>query len=131
MPAKKLMARLSYRVAMARNCLSLQKKFSIPRGRPDRGYGKRLLIARRQPMGGNLGNVSSTRRSDMAKGLNDSASRAARCDQMLRRSVTEVNDALAQHDATERSIGQVDALGRNLGRQAESIGCKGSGNLHL
>ncbi len=69
--------------------------------------------------------------AEMPQSLNDRAGGAARSDQVLGRGVTQIDDPLAKHDTAGRTIGQVDALGRNLGGQAESVRCAGTSDLHL
>jgi hypothetical protein len=84
------------------------------------------LVAR-----GDANDVGRPHRAEMPQSLNDRAGGAARSDQVLGRGVTQVNDPLAKHDTAGRAIGQVDAHGRNLGGQAESVRCAGTGDLHL
>ncbi len=67
----------------------------------------------------------------MAERLNHSAGRTARSDQVLGRGVTQIDDALSEHDAAGWPIGEIGALGRDLGRQAEGVRRAGAGDLHL
>lgn len=65
----------------------------------------------------------------MPQCLNHGPGRAARSYQVLGRGVTQVDDPLAEHDTPGWTVCQIDALGRNLGRQAEGIRRTGSGDL--
>ena len=67
----------------------------------------------------------------MAKGLNYRPGGTARCDQMFGRGMAKVHDALSQHDAPRRAVGQISALCRDLGRKAEGVCCARSGDLDL
>ena len=42
----------------------------------------------------------------------------------------QIDDPLAEHDAAGRTIGQISALGRNLGGQAERVGRASAGDLY-
>ncbi|PWC35022.1 hypothetical protein TSO221_30585 [Azospirillum sp. TSO22-1] len=67
----------------------------------------------------------------MAERLDDGAGRAARSDQVLGRSVTQVDDALAEDNAAGWSIGEISALGWDLRRQTEDVCRARAGDLHL
>lgn len=65
----------------------------------------------------------------MAERLDDGAGRAARSDQVLWRSMTQFDDALAQDNAAGRPIGEIGALGRELRRQTEEVCRTRAGDL--
>ena len=45
--------------------------------------------------------------------------------------MAQIDHTLSQNDSPRRSVGQIVALSRDLGRQPEQMGCAGTGDLHF
>ena len=67
----------------------------------------------------------------MAKGLHDIACRASWQDQVLGRGMAQIDHTLSHNDPPGWSVGQIVALSRDVGRQAEQVGSTGADDLHL
>ena len=108
-----------------------QKSSAHPSRRLSCALAEDLLVAVRQGTGRDLRHICSAGHTDMPQRLNDGPGWTAGGDQILRRGMTEIHDALAQHDAPGGAIGEPRALGGNLGRKAKRVCGAGAVDLQM